>query len=444
MTAWTGINGQHAGDDAGSAGLTVAARPERQLIRRTGSFRHVDFRVRVDPDALERRAERTPLTIGLVLDRSGSMSGPPLAMAKEAALAVLEQLDERDRIALVAFDDEIDLLQPVEPVTPRLRSVLRNRLARLEARASTALHEAWLTGCRAIAAPTADEASRVVTRCLLLTDGQANVGLTDPEAIATQVADVRRQAGIGTSTFGFGPAYDEQLLGPMASAGGGQFHHLRTPEEIRRVVVGELSGLLGVVASHVQLELVTEPNVVVDVVSSFWAQPDAEARGRYSITVGEVLRDEDERHLVVRFSLPPENGRAGQTIRWRALWVVNGVHQETPWQEVTFRYESHARCDEERRDPEVMRWVGLQHADRARREAVARNQRGDLHGAQQYVQRVARRLAEYADRDEQLLAALGELRQLEQELASARISSMAAKEQVARSWRDSRGQRDRR
>ena len=444
MTTRTGNNGRNGTDGGDGAGLRVQASPERQLIRRTGSFRHVDFRLRVDRDARQQQVERMPLTIGLVLDRSGSMSGPPLEMARQAALAMLDQLHDQDRIAVVAFDDEIEVLQPVEPVTARLRARLRAQLARLEARASTALHEAWLTGCRAIAPPTAEEASRIVARCLLLTHGQANVGLTDPEQIATQVADVRREAAIGTSTFGFGPHYNEQLLAPMASAGGGQFHHLRTPEEIRRAVVGELGGLLGVVASQVRLELMVEPNISIDVVSAFWAQPDADNQGRCSITIGELLEDEAERHVVVRFSFPPQSERAGQTIRWRALWIANGSRQETPWQEITFRYDGQRSCDRERRDPEVMRWVGLQHADRARREAVARNQRGDLHGARRYVERVAGRIAEYAGQDERLLATLGELRQLAQELASARVSSMAAKEHIAQSLRESRGQIDRR
>ena len=88
---------------------------------------------------------------------------------------------------------------------------MRAELSRIDARGSTALHEAWLTGCRLIA-PDRAQTGRL-TRTFLLTDGLANVGLTDAEQIAVQAGEVRANAGIGTSTFGIGVDYDEGLLG---------------------------------------------------------------------------------------------------------------------------------------------------------------------------------------------------------------------------------------
>jgi Ca-activated chloride channel family protein len=97
-------------------------------------------------------------------------------------------------------------------------------------------------------------ADATLTRCFLLTDGLANVGLTDLEQIAAQAAGVRTHAGVGTSTFGIGDDYAESLLGPMAVAGGGQFHHLRTPVDIARTFLGELAEMLCAAALNVLLE----------------------------------------------------------------------------------------------------------------------------------------------------------------------------------------------
>ena len=156
---------------------------------------------------------------------------------------------------------------------------MREALALVQARASTALHQGWLTGCHAIAAdePAARaQGSRgrapAVARCFLLTDGLANVGLTDPEQIAAEAAGIREHAGVGTSTFGIGEDYDEDLLAPLAAAGGGQFHHLRTAEEITRTFVGELGELLAVAAGRVVLELDPDPGVTAEVVSAYWTR----------------------------------------------------------------------------------------------------------------------------------------------------------------------------
>src|ERR1051326_4097091 len=132
------------------ATMTLKMQPERRLIREDGSFRHVDFHLQVNT-APKNDAARTPLTLALVLDRSGSMQGEKIEIAKQAALRVLDRLDERDQAALVVFDDRIDVIQAKAAVTPAIKASIRAALVQIEARANTALHEGWLTGCKAIA-----------------------------------------------------------------------------------------------------------------------------------------------------------------------------------------------------------------------------------------------------------------------------------------------------
>jgi len=100
--------------------MQLQARPERQLIRPQRSLRHIDFVVRVE-EAPQTGDRRQPLTVALVLDRSGSMQGDKLTMARRAALAALDRLDERDQAAVVVFDDRIDVLQRAAPVTAAVK-----------------------------------------------------------------------------------------------------------------------------------------------------------------------------------------------------------------------------------------------------------------------------------------------------------------------------------
>lgn len=427
-------NGQ--GERAGEARVRLEARPEGRLVRRDGSGRHVDFCIRVG-EAPVRSGERPPLVLGLVLDRSGSMSGDKIATAKRAALAVLERLRPRDRVALVVFDDRIDVLQRAAPATEETRARIRAALAKVDARGTTALHEGWLTGCREIAADSALSRGELA-RCFLLTDGLANVGLTDPAAIATEAAGIREHAGISTSTFGIGPDYAEELLGPMAVAGGGQFHHLRTAEEIASTFQGELGGLLAVAAARVRLELEVSTGVQVALISQYWARSEAEGR-RWSVEVGDLMAEE-ERHVVARLDFPPADGRAEHAARARLVWWVEGQERASDWQEVGFAYADSAACEAEPHDADVMRWVGLHQVERARREATQRSKRGDRAGARQTLRAVQDAIQSYASADAVLRSALGELQALERQVAEQRMSSMAAKEQWYLAQRRSRGQ----
>jgi Ca-activated chloride channel family protein len=420
--------------------LTLKMQPERHLIREDGSFRHVDFHIQVKQAADVVKPERTPLTLALVLDRSGSMQGEKMQIARQAALAVLERLDERDQAAVVVFDDRIDVVQAKAAMTPATKASVRAALSLIEARANTALHEGWLTGCKAIASENAATATGLA-RCFLLTDGLANVGVTDPEQIASEAAGIREHAGIGTSTFGIGDDYNELLLAPMAVAGGGQFHHLRTADEIANTFIGELGDLLAVSASQVRLEIEAEPAMQVDLVSAYWANT-ATTAAQHSIAIGDLLNDE-ERHVVVRFGFPARQGKDGRVVRGRVLWVADGVEHSTAWQDLRFSYAGKEACDTEPRDPSVMHWVGLHEAARAQREAIKLNQAGNVQEARAHLKQAAATINQYAEADDEALRdSLMELEQTQNELTNAPLTPAYSKEAMYRQQNASRGQKD--
>src|SRR2546421_10908432 len=140
---------QHGNGIGSSPAVRLEARAERLLVRPRDSFRHVDFRIEVG--AVKRAAsQRLPLRLALVVDRSGSMQGQKLALAKHAARAVVERLDERDQVALVIFDHHIETLQRLAPATRAVKAGLAEALLGVEARGATALHEGWLAGCQEV------------------------------------------------------------------------------------------------------------------------------------------------------------------------------------------------------------------------------------------------------------------------------------------------------
>lgn len=412
---------------------TLHVRPERQYIRKNGCERYIDFYIQVASAPVEEKVARPALNLAVVLDRSGSMQGEKLRIAKRATLAVLETLSGQDKIAVVVFDNQIDVIQPAALVTPSLKSSIKETLQTIEARASTALHQGWLSGCKAIAGKTKESGP---ARCFLLTDGLANVGLTDNEQIASEAADIRENTGISTSTFGIGQDYNELLLGPMAVAGGGQFHHLRTPDEIFNTFVGESGEMLTIAVRQVRLELKIGNHLSFDLISAYWLD-----RERKSIAIGDLSYDE-EQHIIVKMRFPEQGNWLKQPVQARLVWLTNTGEQHTAWQEITFPYASDPTCDDELRNKDVMHWVGMHEADLARREAIGHNNRNDLKKAQAVLKEKIQLISGFAENDQDLLNDIGTLNDLEKGTRIAPLPSSVTKEQYYEQQRRTKNKKD--
>ncbi len=177
-------------------------------------------------DQINNTPRRAPVDLAIVIDRSGSMTGKPLAAAIGCARNLIKSLSNDDRVAIVTFDDEIQVLQPLAGLSER--EVLYTKLSGVEAGGSTALFDGWKEGAKQLAPFTS---AKRTSRVILLTDGQANKGLVDTAAIAEQVAELAR-SGVTTSTVGLGTEFNESLLTKMADAGEGQAHYGQTPEDL--------------------------------------------------------------------------------------------------------------------------------------------------------------------------------------------------------------------
>ena len=178
------------------------------------------------PLSNQEAAPRAPLDLALVIDRSGSMGGEPLAAALESASRIVRGLRSDDRVAIVAFDSAIEVVQPL--TTASDREAIVARIMEIDARGSTDLFGGWEEGVKQLAPFTRKDR---IARIILLSDGQANQGVVNESEIFARVTKAAG-AGITTSTVGLGHGFNESLMTGMATAGEGVANFGQTADDL--------------------------------------------------------------------------------------------------------------------------------------------------------------------------------------------------------------------
>jgi len=340
------------------------------------------------------RVARPGVNVSLVLDRSGSMGGRKIALAREAVAHAIRLLHEDDRLGVVVYDHAVDTLLECVPATKAAKAQALQALAAIDARGSTDLAEGWFTGARALGGPATatagagPAAADRLSRVLLLTDGLANQGLTDHDELRKAAARLRAD-GIQTSTFGLGADFDEELLSSIASQGGGHFYFIEQPQQIPDLLASELGEVLEVVARDVVFEVRAGTGVSVAVLNPLPMEQDGNVT---RVRLGDFVSEQEVTLLLAVACEPrPEGERAWVDCRVGDREAV--LHPEPMRVEWTAVPAEQERAQPVNRD--VVLAVARMLAEGARAQALAANRRGmfaeaglALHGAASQIDRL--------------------------------------------------------
>lgn len=318
---------------------------------------------------------RKPLNLCLVIDRSGSMAGEKLRQTIASAKFVVERLAPTDWLSVVQFDERVNVVIPPQPV--RHRAHLCRRLEAIRDGGSTNLSGGWLRGAACVREHAGPDR---INRVLLLTDGQANHGITDPAILITHAAELTEE-GIATTTLGYGADFNEDLLTALADAGRGTAYHVETADEAPAVFARELEGLLTIAAQNVRLTI--RPGRAGCVAHLLTEQEHQRNPEGLIVALGDLVSAE-ERRLLLSARVPALGSEglaflAAVTLTYDS--VGGDIRPREVRQELLVPVVSPEQAIAVPADPAVTRELLVLRAARILRQAMAEADAGDTSGA---------------------------------------------------------------
>ncbi|TBX22960.1 von Willebrand factor A [Roseovarius sp. JS7-11] len=204
--------------------------------------------------------DRPALNLVFLIDTSGSMNDPSkLPLLIQSFRLMLDRLDPEDEVAIVTYAGSAGVA--LDPTPASDREAIEAALTRLQAGGSTngagGLREAYR-----LASEMSEEGE--VSRVLLATDGDFNVGISNPDELTDFIED-QRDSGTYLSVLGFGRGnLQDDTMQALAQNGNGTAAYIDTLSEARRVLVDQLAGALFPIADDVKIQVEFNPAVIAE------------------------------------------------------------------------------------------------------------------------------------------------------------------------------------
>ena len=237
---------------------------------------------------------RTPVSMAIVIDVSGSMMGEKITNARIAAHQLVDRLADGDRVTLVTYSDAAEVVLSNYQLSAD-RSYAHAMIDGIAARGGTCiscgLEEAYRT--------LRTDATGNVRRVVLMSDGHANAGISSEHELAALAGDEQMNR-IPTATIGLGTRYNADLMTAIAIAGEGAYYHLPDATAMASIFDREMSYLSRTVAQDVRVMVTPFGGATFgtpDAVGFSWRGPALEFR------VGQLAAGES-RQFLIPVSLP--------------------------------------------------------------------------------------------------------------------------------------------
>jgi len=328
---------------------------------------------------LEAHIRPRSAAFAVVLDRSGSMAGEPLRLAREACVAVVRNLRPDDLFTLVVFDDSAQVVIPLQKPVDRHGMIAA--IERIADGGSTNLMAGWLLG--------RDELLKAGTECdrkiLVLTDGHLNQGITEPDRVEALTRSGFGKDEIRTGCLGFGNSYNEQILAAMSAVGHGQLHDADSAEKFPAILAHELDGLQKITVQNLRLRV--QPKLFCHSWSQYGDYPAITLPdGRVEIALGDLVSEERRDFVLLTEVLPlpllpdgklPASLEGEELLALEFLWTaIADAEIKSCTSKHLVRIQGTQNPQEVVVNQEVIAVIANQIAGKAAREAAAKAREG--------------------------------------------------------------------
>ncbi|MEX2117189.1 MAG: VWA domain-containing protein [Bacteroidota bacterium] len=284
---------------------------------------------------------KKPMNLSIVLDRSGSMADErKIHYAKSALLSLVDRLSPDDLLSIVMYDDIVEVLRP--PGRVRDKREIHRLVEQIFPRGSTNLGGGMVKGLEQVAATASRE---FVNRVVLLSDGLANQGITDPHAL-NKIARRYRSQSISLTTIGVGLDYNENLMVGLAEYGGGNYYFIESPHSIAHILRREFDAMTTILAQNSTLELTFGTGVqIADVIGYPWTTEG----NRCSISLGDLAAGHTQ-EVTVELRIPAGSGTLALARGSLRYETDNSSLQSPKPFDISVEYSRNLEAVEERRN----------------------------------------------------------------------------------------------
>jgi len=261
--------------------------------------------------------ERLPSIVALVIDKSGSMAGKKIDVAKEAAIKFVQSLDDNDYMAIIAFSDKIDTVFNGyigdEKSGKGLfgRSSIENSILGIKAEGTTNLYGAIEKAFDEINA-MGGTGSNFVKKIVLLSDGCPTVGPAYPSDFAYLAGKIS-EIGVSITSAGIGNDYNEDILITLAEYSGGKFKHIIHSDQIIDLFMEESTRIKS--TTMIQPKIIVKLSIGVEIGKIYKAKPEVyECKNvrftgkEYIIPISNLVLGEQQTYVVELHVPPHEEG----------------------------------------------------------------------------------------------------------------------------------------
>ncbi|MCA9912268.1 MAG: VWA domain-containing protein [Anaerolineaceae bacterium] len=277
--------------------FTLRVTPSKRAITPLPEVQVMYLLAEILPDPRAKEAEQTResrLNLTLVLDRSNSMNGTRLDKVKVAAHQIIDQLNAKDILSVIIFNDRAEILIPATPVENK--TALKAKISMMNASGGTEIFKGLSAGVdqnKRYLAP------KLVNHVVLLTDGNT---YGDQEQCITLARSASEQ-GISISAMGLGQEWNDEFLDELASITGGTSSYINSASAVVRFLNDHVRNLSNAFAERTRLSVASDPDVRLESAFKLSPHPQPLSVGDDYIQLGSLQAN---RHISVllQFQMP--------------------------------------------------------------------------------------------------------------------------------------------